>query len=677
MSDDRGKGISLRKKRTPKPGKGGAKEISAPRQISAPMPTGLAATTLSSGRPSNESSRSGRRPDAPRERPGRADKTADLVKRRYSQKITQLPRDFGNGAPMPAMPQIPNQFRERTPQRGDGRPPGTSDGRALKVDVNALRDPNLRPEQYASEADIRRYQDDLRKVKNRTSADLQHNVYQNRTQFIKISKEAEKLKGEMRTLKQLMSDLTATLGQTTSAAGMNGDATASRKASNRSSVANLEALWNSQLQEVWRRVEGSQKYLPAIPGRHIVWESGRWVELNAATWKARRRVHLILLNDHLLIAAEKKQRTDVAGQSSRDKKSGGKEWVAQRCWPLQEVQMADLSSRTPGGQEGKGAANAINIRVGSESFTFAVYQGDASDKITLLSTFRKAVDDLRRSIEDETEEQGKIQDSVNYLAMRDINMLKQADLMEGLSDQAVDHRASMFVDVDGKQQNIRWVESQLDDLDIDMSLQNFEDAVKKVERLRALAKSIRSNALAQGIVTYKVNERAVKLANILIKQLSEHNNWVNSVKKHVTWVVRLGFEDRAREAYLESRSQVIKTRSRQCIFEGNLLDYVYQISFIYFTIIKNTVDIYQKCFPQVMMSACVKWAKEHVDAFNIILARQLSSVEKSSPLWKQCMDQAHEHAAMLTDVGLDFKELVGRVVEQNRDSRPIGLGVIS
>jgi exocyst complex component 8 len=116
---------------------------------------------------------------------------------------------------------------------------------------------------------------------------------------------------------------------------------------------------------------------------------------------------------------------------------------------------------------------------------------------------------------------------------------------------------------------------------------------------------------------------------------------------------------------------------RQCIFEGNLLDYVYQISFIYFTIIKNTVDIYQKCFPQVMMSACVKWAKEHVDAFNIILARQLSSVEKSSPLWKQCMDQAHEHAAMLTDVGLDFKELVGRVVEQNRESRPIGLGVRS
>ncbi|KAF2188373.1 hypothetical protein K469DRAFT_703883 [Zopfia rhizophila CBS 207.26] len=685
MSEERSKGISLRKKRTARP-KGG-KEISAPKQISAPMPVGLAAATQSSsGRPSNESNRSGRKLDAPRERPQRADKTADLVKRRYSQRIMQLPTDFNAEAPsLPMMPQIPSQYRNAPPSR-DGRPPGSSDGRSLKVDMKALRDPNLRPEQYvatlladASEDDIRRYQDELRKVKNRTSTDLQHNVYQNRTQFIRISKEAEKLKGEMRTLRQLMSELTGTLGQTTSQAGINGDTLTARKAANRSSVANLEALWNTHLQTLWKRVEGSQKYLPAIPGRHIVWESGKWVELNAATWKARRRVHLILLNDHLLVASEKKQRTDVAGQPAQKKSQGQGQMVAQRCWPLQDVQVADLSSRAakPGIQEGKGAANAINIRVGTESFTFAVYQGDASEKVTMLSTFRKTIEDLRKSVEAETEERGKAQDSVNYFATRDLNILKKTDLMETISDNVANHRASMLVDVDGKQQNIRWVETQLDDLDIDIALQRFEDAVKKVERLNALAKKIRGNAMAQGIVTFKVNERAGKLANVLIKQLVENNSWMSSVKKHVIWVVRLGFEDRAREAYLEARSEVIKKRSRQCIFEGNLTDYIYQISFIYFTIIKNTVAIYQSCFPQVLMSACVKWAKEHVDAFNVIVARQLSSVDQESPLWKECMDQAHAHAAMLVEVGLDFKELIGKGGEEDVDGKPIGLGVSS
>lgn len=144
---DKQKGISLRKKRTKK---GGPPPISAPRQISAPMPagTGIGAATLSSSsRPSNESSRSRQnRGDGSRERPQRADKTADLVKRRYSQKITALPSDFLNAANMPDMPQIPSQYRDQSQTR-DGRPPGSSEGRVLRVDMKALRDPNLRAEQ--------------------------------------------------------------------------------------------------------------------------------------------------------------------------------------------------------------------------------------------------------------------------------------------------------------------------------------------------------------------------------------------------------------------------------------------------------------------------------------------------------------------------------------------------
>ncbi len=61
----------------------------------------------------------------------------------------------------------------------------------------------------ASEQDIVAYQTSLHRMRNRTSTDLQQNVYQNRTQFIRISKEAEKLKSEMRTLRHLMSELRA------------------------------------------------------------------------------------------------------------------------------------------------------------------------------------------------------------------------------------------------------------------------------------------------------------------------------------------------------------------------------------------------------------------------------------------------------------------------------------
>ena len=74
------------------------------------------------------------------------------------------------------------------------------------------------------------------------------------------------------------------------------------------------------------------------------------------------------------------------------------------------------------------------------------------------------------------------------------------------------------------------------------------------------------------------------------------------------------------------------------------------------------------------MSACVKWAKQHVDAFNLLLDRQLSSVAQNSEAWQACMDQALAHASMLTEVGLDFSELVGRRTGEV-DNRPVGLGV--
>lgn len=133
----------------------------------------------------------------------------------------------------------------------------------MTVDSKVLRDPNLRPEAYlasilgdASEQEIEDYQASLLKMRNRTSTDLQTNLYQSRAQFIKISKEAEKLKGEMRALRNLMSDLktnTTALRSTSSPAGeTNGfdesfPTTLSKK-DRRSSVADRTAMWNSQLQ---------------------------------------------------------------------------------------------------------------------------------------------------------------------------------------------------------------------------------------------------------------------------------------------------------------------------------------------------------------------------------------------------------------------------------------------
>lgn len=120
---------------------------------------------------------------------------------------------------------------------------------------------------------------------------------------------------------------------------------------------------------------------------------------------------------------------------------------------------------------------------------------------------------------------------------------------------------------------------------------------------------------------------------------------------------------------------------RQCIFQGNLVDYIWEISFVYFTIIRNTVSCFQASFPPTMMSACVKWAKEEVDAFNAVLARQLSGEKEGSEVWNQCMETAKQHAAVLSEVDLDFRNLVGQNVKQQvavdgQSNGPQGLGLV-
>lgn len=101
---------------------------------------------------------------------------------------------------------------------------------------------------------------------------------------------------------------------------------------------------------------------------------------------------------------------------------------------------------------------------------------------------------------------------------------------------------------------------------------------------------------------------------------------------------------------------------RQCADAGDLHQYLYQISYIYFTLIRNTIAIYQACFAPAMTSAAIKWAKEHVDEFNNLLARQISKLQKDSEEWNYCIERAKEHAGMLGEVGIDFKGLIGRGV---------------
>ena len=519
MADKDGKSFSLRQRKSKRV------PISGPQQISGPINTTSQQPASSRGPPTRPTL-NGRSESATQNA-----NTSDLVKRRYSTRFINPPEfSNANAPPIPSMPSLPNGYgggggaANARPSNADR---SGSHSHKIPVDINALKDPRLQVEKYstklladASDQELQDYQASLRKIKNRASADLQQNVYQNRAQFIKISKEAEKLKGEMRTLRGLMSELTTSLSQASITAGApeptrapldEGARSRARKQANRSSVANLEAMWNVQLHALWKNVEGSQKFLPAIPGRHIVLEQGAWLELDAATWKARRHAHMFLLNDHIMIATRRKKRVDPNAMNADASQKNTTRLVADKCWPLQDIDMVDLASMSGAGAGGRdGMSNAISVRHGQESFTYRSDKSSNSEKMNLLLEFRRTADELRRALRAGMEENSnKSKDTMDYLTARDPALSKNEDLLQSLGAK---DRPEILIEVEGKHQNLRWVEGQIDDLDSEVALHRFEDAVRHVEKLRRLAKGLKGNMIAQDLITTKVDERARKLA---------------------------------------------------------------------------------------------------------------------------------------------------------------------
>ena len=177
-------------------------------------------------------------------------------------------------------------------------------------------------------------------------------------------------------------------------------------------------------------------------------------------------MQIILLNDHLLIASRKKRK--VEGNNA-DQRQAPSKLVADRCWPLLDIEMVDLAGTNESTSSRNKVADAIMIRgVGQESFTYRTEKSDDSDKQTLMMNFRKAVEELRKGLRSEMESSNKAKETINYFASRDPGLLKKTELLETLSD-----IKDMLIEVDGKQQNLRWVESQVDELDINIAFERL------------------------------------------------------------------------------------------------------------------------------------------------------------------------------------------------------------
>ena len=111
-----------------------------------------------------------------------------------------------------------------------------------------------------------------------------------------------------------------------------------RRRNVRSSVADLRILYANQMQKLHSQIEGAAKYVPTMPGRHIITEMDGVLALNAATYKVDHAVKFVVLDDAVLVARRRRRRNNTESEKL----------VAERCWMLGEMLVLDSKDAASG-----------------------------------------------------------------------------------------------------------------------------------------------------------------------------------------------------------------------------------------------------------------------------------------------------------------------------------------
>ncbi|KAJ7204356.1 nuclear mRNA splicing protein [Mycena pura] len=583
----------------------------------------------------------------------RKSRVDDKIKKRMSMRYADIssPTEL-NIPPMPTIPSVPSRtpgkeqdevVMDRTSGRGDR---GADDTKLLDKD-------DFDPDAFlklklanSTESEIKTLQSSLRNAKDDTASELQRNVFKNYAEFVLISKEISTLENEMVELKESLSEYKSMPSllhipdpTSTSSFGLS--------SYRRSSVADLRIMYYNQMQTLHAQIEGSAKFAPTTPGRHVVTEIPGVIALNAATYKPTGKVKFVVLDDAVLVARRRRRAGAAEGSTSEGK------LVAERCWPLNEMLVLDT-------KDSPSMTNVFKIRHGKETH---VYRTETSgEKKSLLSQFRQVAEELTAKKRKEREGEHERRKSL-WQGGGDANSDRPPPLPDWMSELAkrADPEGEASSDAKEKaERDARWTIDWADDLTVAIALREWEKATELVETGRVKLST------TPGLTT-KLPLLTEQLTTALIESLSQPTNRKSIVVALISLLLRLNAGPAARTAFLNMRSQVMRNHVRRIRFEGHIGAYVGDLSIVYFTGIKHTADWYLASFKEnEVASAFIDWAKKQVEDYGELFRRQVYSTDGDPKVVEEALKITYAQSKkLLQEYGLDFRFLFSDVLSEH------------
>ncbi|KAF9792511.1 hypothetical protein BJ322DRAFT_1116121 [Thelephora terrestris] len=583
----------------------------------------------------------------------RKSRVDDKIKRRMSMRYADIsvPQPTEN---IPALPSIPAGFKpthSHTESQGSSRIKREKQQEDARVAENKLLDrQEFDPDVYiklklssSTESELLSLQSQLRNAKADVAAELQRNVFKNYADFMFVSKEINVLENEMLEFKDSLAEWKSMpsllhIEESTSAAD--------RRRNVRSSVADLRILYANQMQTLHSQIEGAAKYVPTMPGRHIMTEMDGVLALNAATYKVDHGVKFVVLDDAVLVARRRRRRNNTESEKL----------VAERCWMLGEMLVLDS-------KDSASMTNVFKIRHGKETH---VYRTEApGDKKSLLATFRSVAEDLaakrRKEREGEHERRKSLWVSGDRASQAFEKLPSMPDWMAELTQKPGVGTGAQ----DKTEGDARWVSDFADRLTVAIALREWEEAVSLVEEGESKPSTMQT-------LNAKLAPLKASLTAGLIHSLSALDNRKTIVVKLVSLLLRLGAGSAARSTLLTARSEVTKKRVRMIRFEGAVEQYINDLAVVVFTGIKHTADWFLASFKENdMASAFIDWAKFQIQDFATMFRKQVYTSDADKKTVEDALTITYTQSKrLLEEFGLDFRFLLQQLLTEKPKETP-------
>ncbi|KAI0779029.1 hypothetical protein BD413DRAFT_632875 [Trametes elegans] len=590
---------------------------------------------------------------APRNADRRATRVGEKMKKRMSMRYADISAPTDASVPdLPAMPigMRPSMYVQE-PQSIVEEPkedPMLSELRLLDKD-------DFDPDAYlkmklanSTEAELRSLQSSLQSHKDGVAVDLQKNVFKNYAEFMLVSKEVSTLENEMLEFKESLAEWK---GMPSLLHIDDSSSAAERRRNVRSSIADLRVLYANQMQTLHMQVEGSSKFVPTTPGRHVITEVDNIVALNPATYKVDHAVRFVLLDDAVLVARKRKRRNNAENDKL----------VAERCWPLNEMLVLDTKD-TPN------MTNVFKIRHGKETH---VYRTEISaDKKSLLSQFRHVAEELAAKKRKEREGEHQRRKSMwmsgdrASLAYGGEGIPPMPEWMADLASQSGELGASAK---EKAERDARWIGDWSDELTVAIALREWDRAV-------ALVEEGEGQIAVKPPLGAKLTPLKASLTAALLQSLSVPSNRKSTVVSLIGLLLRLKAGAAARSTFLTARADVIKKCVRKITFEGHIGSYIGDLATVVFTGIKHTADWFLASFNQnEVASSFVEWARQQIELYAEMFRKQVYSSDIDERTIDEAIQITHvQSRKLLEEYGIDFRFLLDNLLidKPRGDARP-------